>query len=60
MRRQFDERDVRCPSDMSEGAGEFVRTPHIENKQGVVTLKPRCEHRWLNPRGRRRCAAKPR
>src|SRR5215468_4525603 len=59
MRRQFDERHVRCLSDKSERTSEFVRTPHVENKRGVILLKPRCERRWLNPRRGHRRVAKP-
>src|SRR5215469_8484287 len=59
MRRQLDERHVRRLADMPERTSEFVRTPHVENKQGVVLLKPRREHCGLNPRRRRPRAAKP-
>ncbi len=59
MRRQFNERDVRRLSDMPERTDEFVWTPHVENKQGVILLKPRRQHRWFDPRRRRRRAVKP-
>src|SRR5215472_15044039 len=59
MRRQFDERHVRCLSDMPEKTSEFVRAPHVENKRGVILLKPRCERRWLDPRRGHRRVAKP-
>ena len=36
MRRQFNERHVHCLSNMPERPGEFVRTPHVENKQSVI------------------------
>jgi len=49
MRWQFDERYIRRLSDMPKRAGEFVGTPHVENKRGVIALKPRRERRWLNP-----------
>src|SRR5262249_31760273 len=42
-----------------ERTSEFVRTPHVENKRGVILLKPRCERRWLNPRRGHRRVAKP-
>jgi len=56
---QFDERHVRCLSDMPERTGEFVRTPHVENERGVIPLKPHRERRWFNPRRGRRRVAKP-
>jgi len=34
---------------MPETTGEFVGTPDVENKRGVIPLKPRRERRWLNP-----------
>ena len=41
VRRQFDERYIRCLSDMPKRAAEFVGTPHVDNERGVILLKPR-------------------
>jgi len=52
-------RHVRCLSDMPERTREFVRTPHVENKRGVIPLKPYRKYCWLNPRRGHRRVAKP-